>query len=286
MSGNRVNLLTPVGRLVMGSLYKPSTKDADGNPLQFKSGANAGQPRSNYFLALAIPKVAGQHWSATEWGSLIYDTGKAAFPQAHAAPTFAWKVTDGDDTTPNTRGKRACDTEGFPGNWILRFSGSFAPKVYREENGAYVQVTEEGYIKPGYYVQISGTVSGNGSQQRPGLYLNHSMVAFTAYGQEIHFGPDANSVGFGQAPLPAGASASPLASTVPFPASSGVSTAAGIPPAPAAATQAASNIPPAPPAPPASGPKMTAKAAGSSYQAFKTAGWTDEALLSQGYMTA
>src|ERR1700743_2258727 len=218
LMSQRVNILTPVGRLVMGSLYKPSTKDADGNPLVFKSGANAGQARSNYFLALAIPKD-GRPWNQTEWGKLIFETGKAAFPQAHAAPTFAWKVTDGDDTTPNTRGKRACDTEGFPGNWILRFSGSFAPKVYREENGAYVQVTEENYIKPGYYVQISGTVSGNGSQQRPGLYLNHSMVAFTAYGQEIHFGPDANSVGFGQAPLPAGALATPAASSVPLPVS-------------------------------------------------------------------
>ena len=137
----------------------------------------------NYFLALAIPKKGESLWSMTDWGNTIRTVGMQAFPQAHLSPSFAWKVTDGDDTTPNTRGKRACDTEGFPGNWILRFSGSFAPKVFREENGAYVQVTEENYIKSGYYVQISGTVSGNGSQQRPGLYLNHSMVAFTAYGQ-------------------------------------------------------------------------------------------------------
>jgi hypothetical protein len=287
---NRVNLLTPVGRLVMGSLYKPSTKDADGNPLTFKSGENVGKARVNYFLALAIPKGPETHWSQTEWGALIYQTGKTAFPQAHVSPTFAWKVTDGDDATPNTKGKRACDTEGFPGNWILRFSGSFAPKVYREEGGAYVQVTEENYIKPGYYVQISGTVSGNNSQQRPGLYLNHSMVAFVAYGQEIHFGPDANSVGFGKAPLPAGASASPLASGLPLP----TTTTSHVPvPTPSSVGSAGVvtpnpgflNVPTPPSAPPASTtPKMTAKAAGSSYQAFKTAGWTDEALLAQGYL--
>lgn len=283
---NRVNLLTPVGRLVMGSLYKPSTKDADGNPLTFKSGENFGKPRVNYFLALAIPKQGESLWSMTDWGNTIRTVGLQAFPQAHLSPTFAWKVTDGDDATPNTKGKRACDTEGFPGNWILRFSGSFAPKVYREEGGAYVQVTEEGYIKPGYYVQISGTVSGNNSQQRPGLYLNHSMVAFTAYGQEIHFGPDANSVGFGQAALPAGASASPLASSVPFPTASAAVPTPGAPTsAPVVPNPGFLNVPAPPPAPPAStAPKMTAKASGSSYQAFKTAGWTDEALLAQGYL--
>lgn len=275
----RVNLLTPVGRLVMGSLYKPSTKDADGNPLVYKSGANVGQARANYFLAIAVPKQGETHWSQTEWGALIYQEGTHHIvPNAFKSPTFAWKITDGDDQTPNGRGKRACDAEGFPGNWILRFSGSFAPKVYREENGAYVQVTEENYIKPGYYVQISGSVSPNASKQNPGLYLNHSMVAMAAYGPEIHFGPDANSVGFGQAPLPAGASASPLASGLPVPATSSASVAnsAGVVPNPQFL-----NVPPPPPP---SAPKMTAKAQGASYQSYKTAGWTDEALVAQGYL--
>lgn len=267
---NRVQFKTPVGRLVMGSLYKPSTKDADGNALQYKSGANVGQPRVNYFLALAIPKGSEQHWNQTEWGAIIHQTGLAAFPQAHKSPTFAWKVTDGDDATPNMKGKRACDTEGFPGNWILRFSGSFAPKVYREESGAYVQVTEDGYIRAGYYIEVAGTISGNGSQQRPGLYLNHSLVAFSAYGKEIHFGVDVNEVGFGKAPLPVGALQTPAASSVPLPSTPQPPNLGVVP-----------NVP-APPAPGA--PKMTAKAAGSSYQAFKTAGWTDEALQAQGYL--
>ena len=62
---DRVNIVTPVGRLVMGSLYKPSTKDADGNPLVYKTGLKAGQARSNYFLALAIPKTGEGHWKHT-----------------------------------------------------------------------------------------------------------------------------------------------------------------------------------------------------------------------------
>lgn len=261
---SKQNILTPVGRLVMGSLYKPSTKDADGNPLVYKFGANAGQPRANYFLALAIPKTGEGHWKHTEWGKVIYSVGVAAFPQTHSSGQFAWKVADGDSQEHNSRGKRNCDSEGFAGNWILRFSGSYAPKVYREENSAYVQVLDQDYIKPGYFVQISGTVDGNGSQQRPGVFLNHSMVAFSGFGAEIHFGPDANSVGFGKAPMPAGALPTPVASSAPLPS---------VPPAP-----------PAPAPPSTSGPVMTAKAGGTSYQAFKTAGWTDENLVAQGFM--
>jgi hypothetical protein len=272
---SKVNFLSPVGRLVQGSPYKASTKDADGNPLVFKTGANAGQARSNYFMGIAIPKGSEQHWNQTDWGKLIWSVGAAAFPAAHKSAAFAWKIEDGDSTTPNSRGKRPCDTEGFAGNWIIRFSASFAPKVYREDNGAYVQVLEQDFILPGYYIQVSGTVDGNGSQQRPGIYLNQSMVAFSSYGPVIHFGPDANSVGFGKAPLPAGASATPLAPSVPLPAA--VPTAvASVTPNPAFL-----NVP----APPTAEPKMTAKAGGSSYQAFKTAGWTDESLVAQGYIT-
>jgi len=52
----KVNITSPVGRIVMGSLYDPSTTDAEGKPLVVKTGPNAGQPRVNYFFALAIPK--------------------------------------------------------------------------------------------------------------------------------------------------------------------------------------------------------------------------------------
>lgn len=259
---DRVDILTPVGRLVQGSLYKGSARDIDGNPLTFKSGENVGQPRVNYFLGVAIPKD-GRDWKQTEWGQVIFQVGATAHPQAHKARDFAWKVVDGDDATVNIKGKAPHDNEGYPGNWILKFSSSFAPKIFREENGAYVQVTEANYIMPGDYIQVSGTVSANTSTQKPGVYLNHSMVAHSGYGVRINFGPDANSVGFGKAPLPAGAFPTPVASSAPLPAST----------------------PPPPPAPP-TGPKMTAKAAGSSYQSFKTAGWTDEALIQQGYMTA
>jgi hypothetical protein len=111
----------------------------------------------------------------------------------------------------------AADNEGWRGHWILKFSGGFAPKVYQQEGAGYVQVTQKDFCKPGYFVEVAFSVEGNGSQSQPGVYLNHSMVCFRAYGQEITFGPDVASAGFGAAPLPAGASMTPPAGAIPMP---------------------------------------------------------------------
>jgi hypothetical protein len=87
----KVNITSPVGRIVMGSLYDPSTTDAEGKPLVVKTGPNAGQARVNYFFALAIPKGAEPHWAHTAWGQQIWGIGNQAFPNAAQSPAFAWK---------------------------------------------------------------------------------------------------------------------------------------------------------------------------------------------------
>ena len=220
----KVNLVSPVGRIVMGSLYKPNTTDFDGKPLVVKTGPNAGQPRSNYFFALAIPKTGENHWAnvppnslGVSWGRRIWEVGNTAFPAAAQRNGFAWKIEDGDSVIPNKKGRKPCDNEGWPGHWVLKFSGGFAPKIYKQEGGAYLQVTEPDFVKCGYYVEVSFSVDGNGQAGNPGVYLNHSLVCFRAYGTEISFGPDVNEVGFGQSPLPAGATLVPAAGSIPMP---------------------------------------------------------------------
>lgn len=307
----RTSITTPVGRIVMGNMYKPSTTDADGKPLVVKNGPNVGQPRVNYFFALAIPKGPERHWAETPWGAEIWKVGHTAFPQAANSPAFAWKAEDGDSTVPNKKGRKPVDNEGWAGHWILKFSGGFAPKIYRSENGGFVQVTEENYLKPGYYAQVNGTIDGNGSSQNPGLFLNHSMVCFSAFGPEISFGPDVNEAGFGQAPLPAGASMTPPATSIPMPAVTSPSVAA--PPAPIPTAISAPPIPvmpnpaflqvpavpalpttsvpaiavPAPPSPTAiafPSKVMTAKANGATYETFIAAGWTEANMIAQGFL--
>ena len=312
----RVNITSPVGRIVMGSLYDPSTTDAEGKPLVVKTGPNAGQPRVNYFFALAIPKGTEPHWAHTAWGQQIWAVGNQAFPNAAQSPAFAWKIEDGDSQIPNKKGRKPCQNEGWPGHWILKFSGGFAPKVYQQEGAGYVQVMQKDFCKPGYFVEVAFSVEGNGSQSQPGVYLNHSMVCFRAYGPEISFGPDVASAGFGAAPLPAGASMTPLAGAIPMPQAPaaaptmplppGLPQVPGVAPAPlpqggfapmpsAPAPGAPAPIPVTPnpgfvqvppPAPAAPVRQMTAAAQGIPYESYVAQGWTDAQLVQNGLMLA
>jgi len=240
----KVNITSPVGRIVMGSLYDPSTTDAEGKPLVVKTGPNAGQPRVNYFFALAIPKGAEPHWAHTPWGQQIWNVGNQAFPNAAQSPAFAWKIEDGDSQIPNKKGRKPCENEGWRGHWILKFSGGFAPKVYQQEGAGYVQVMQKDFCKPGYFVEVAFSVDGNGSQSQPGVYINHSMVCFRAYGPEISFGPDVASAGFGQSALPAGASMTPPAGAIPMPqAPAAAPVGYAPPPVPGLMPSAASTMP-------------------------------------------
>lgn len=302
----KVNFTTPVGRLVMGSLYKPQTTDADGKPLVVKNGPNAGQPTVRYFFAVAIPKNPGEtHWSQTEWGAKIVSVGQQGFPQGQwQQPTFAWKVVDGDSTIPNTKGKAPNSREGYPGHWVLSFSSGFAPKIYNRDGSA--AIVEPEAVKLGYFVQVNGDVDSNGNAMKPGVYLNHNMVALSAYGPEIHVGPDVAAAGFGAAALPAGASATPLApSAAPFAAPLGTppvgapaapfpvgiappaSPSSPLVPNPAFLGVPPVSPPPAPPAPPApTGPVMTAAANGASYAAYTAAGWSHAQMVAAGLVVA
>lgn len=255
-----------------------------------KSGANKGQPRVDYYFALAIPKTGEQHWSQTSWGQLIYAIGVAGFPNGQTqAPTFAWKVTDGDSTIPNKAGKKNCDLEGYQGCWILNFSSAFAPSIYAE-NG-HKQILEKDFIKPGDYIEVYGSVSDNESQQQPGVYLNHEMINFAAYGDRIVLGADPKAVGFGQSPLPAGASATPKPTGFnPVDTSAPSAPVFPIPTAPHSAPVATPVPPPPPPYPGILNPViarpkvMTPAAGGATYESFIAMGWTDDALIANGLM--
>ena len=314
----RIDIKTPVARLVQGSLYKGNTTDADGKPLTTKSGPNMGQPRTDYYFAVAIPKGPEQHWAHTPWGQLIYNAGVAAFPNcAHASPTFAWKIKDGDSQIPNRKGKKPCDTEGFAGHWVLSFSSGFAPKVLRldAQNNPQPWLDVDA-VNLGDWVEVFGSTGGNDSTQTPGVFLNHSMVCFRGYGQRIIVGPDAASVGFGATPLPAGVSATPLASAfapalpgaVPglpgMPALPQMPVAPAVPamPAPVAAAPVAvmphtgfltpgvpgvptvPGVPAIPQVPAAPVRQLTALAGGATYEQLIQGGWTDALLVQHGMM--
>lgn len=307
MASQRTEFMLPVGRLVMGSLYDPETTDNEGNPLVVKNGPNKGQPRVQYFVAVAIPKAGEAHWSQTAWGAQIAAVGQQAFPQVCQSPVFSWKVDDGDSQIPNMKGRKPCDNEGWRGHWIVKASSGYAPKLYNSNGSA--ELTTPNAIVPGYYVQMFVSVVSNNAtgQAKPGVIVNCNAVALQGYGEEIRVGRDYSSVGFGQGvALPPGASATPVGqapASLPggFPAPAA---APGFPapaaPAPAAMPPAAApaplNIPPnpaflgtpavpaTPPAPPPAVPQMTPKAAGATYESFIAGGWTPEQMRQGGYL--
>ena len=265
---------TPVGRLVAGSFYNPNTKNAEGKPLTDK----AGNPRVEYYIALAIPKAGEAHWKDTPWGQAIWTAGVTGDPQAPNRRVFSWKVIDGDSAEVDTKGRRPRDREGYPGHWVLRFSSGFAPDLYTTVTSSTpIPLPQKDAIRPGDYIQVQGNVRFNGSSQQPGVYLNFGMACLCGYGKRIVIGPDVSSAGFGASPLPAGAMTAPEGGAMP-PAPAPVAPVAPVAPA----------LPPVPPPAPAFRQvhQMTAKAGGATYEAMVAVGWTDALLVQEGYMLA
>ncbi len=255
------SILLPVARVVQGDLAKrqPDTKADDGS---VKPGG--------FFFALAVPKKGEAHWNQLPWGQKIWAIGAAAFPAIHANPSFAWKVEDGDSVFPNKKGIKNCDREGFPGHWIVKCSGhAFPPKTLTAKGDGPVPAEA---IKCGHYVEALVNVKGNGRTDSPGVYMNYDMVAHSGFGPEIvsYESIDPTTVGFGGAPLPPGATASPVSALAP-PAA---------PPPPTPVVPHATIL--APPAPPVAH-QMTATAPGT-YEAMTAAGWNDDQLRQHGYM--
>lgn len=312
MSNNAVELTTPPGRMVWGSLYEPKTKDFDGNQMKIKSGVDIGKDTQRYEFGVAIAKTQAHFANEPGWGQLIWRTAFEAFPggerSAAMSPAFSWKIQDGDSTviSPKSKSKVApVDKEGYKGHWVLTFSSSFAPKVYdaRENNGANpVPMDAVGAVVPGYVIQVVGSIAGN-TGASPGIYLNHNAVGLRAYLPEIRTSGVDVSGKFGGS-LPPGASTVPAAGSAPLPAAAAPPTAPvpNLPPqapyAPAAAPTAVvpapgivgipaipgAPLPPAaapaaPPPPPAGKPPHK----GIPYASYKAQGWTDEQLRADGY---
>lgn len=304
MSNERLEILFPIGRYVQGSLTEMQTTDADGKPLKVKNGPNAGQDTERSFFALAIAKVAGHtHWAQTDWGLKMWNAAAAAWPQGQSgSPSFAFKVEDGDSVIPNTKGKKNCDRQGFPGNWILNFGSGYPVKLVNADGTVVLPEAQAKQVKLGHYIQAFGSYVTNNSALKPGMYLNHAAVSYQGFGEEIHVGIDTKAVGFGTGAKPAGMSAVPLGGVNPAqmqaaagapPLPSGAPPIpTGVPPLPGAALPptavapsppfvAAAPLPPVPaaPAPPAADPVTKT---GIPYASYRAQGWTDVQMRAQG----
>ena len=185
-----------------------------------KSGPDAGKPTQLCQFGLGGGGEETQAHFANEpgWGQLAWATAHAAFPGGDKSVAmsrdFSWKIEDGDSKTIGVKSKSKippCDREGYKGCWIIRFSSSFAPKIYDARDPANPVILDTpGAVVPGYYVQVVGTMAGN-TGKSPGIYINHGAVGLRAYGAEIKSAGVDVAGKFGGA-VPAGASTVPTAS--------------------------------------------------------------------------
>lgn len=208
----------PLARIVQGDLYNPDDTDIDGKKRVYEAGhAKAGQPKWTYFFAIAIPKTRAAWWEEP-WGAQLLQLGQQAWPQGQwQQPTFAWKIQDGDSTTPNRKGRVNARTEGMPGCWIVNLSSSIAPKVWEVANGGFVALPQKDLVKCGYYVEVNANCSSNERASNPGIYINHEHVVYRGGGPSdvISVSTPVSSLGFGTAALPAGVATQSLAGSSP-----------------------------------------------------------------------
>ncbi len=204
----------PPGRLVWGDPYKARTTDKDGKPYIVKTGANAGQPGKQWAFGVAIAKQGEANWWETPWGQKFLAIAQAGFPGGEwQRPDFAWKITDGDSAIPKKGGAAPNTIAHNKGHWIVSCSTfASAPPTFMKnpQSGQFEQIVgQDGFIKCGYFVEVNIDVKAN-TGQSPGVYVGPRMLAFVGYGPEIFQGPDVSQAGFGQSPMPSGASAAPV----------------------------------------------------------------------------
>lgn len=317
----RQNLTWEVGRLIGGSVAEARTKDRAGKPLTTK----AGEAREEYSFGVAYEKKGTTHWAQTAWGAIAWQIGTTAFPQLFnpdgsllPGRTFSWKITDGDSQEYNTEGNRPCDTPEWRGCWVVWFKSQYAPSTWNADG---TQAIPAASIKPGNFVQVAGSIDSNGDAGKPGIYMNHSMVALAGYHPdgEIKGGADPKAAGFGQGPKPANLQAVPAGAFAPNTPSPGTPPVpgAGVPagngaanghtpppsgvPAPGGAPAAPVGVKPHPgimvppggtptppaanvPAPPPPPPAIqtTPAAGGATWAQLQAAGWTEAVARAHG----
>lgn len=301
---------TFTGRAVQGDPMKPGPQRKDkSGVLKFRKD---GQPDAPFYYAIAIPKDPAKRFvipgnpsyeeekakvdaaARAAWPNLFQPNYQrpqglnfeASLPMDCTSPKFANKIQDGDGFDEN--GKPNNIKDGWAGCWVVKVSNGFAPKVYEWANG-WVELTphSDRKIKLGDYVTVSGTCETNQSTESPGMYMNFDTVSFEQEGELIVAATsvDPNQAlgargGNGQAPnssAPAGGQSNGAAGT------SGSGTASD----PSYSGYREDAAPPPPDGdapPPPSGPEMTAKAGGKSYESFTKAGWNDAQLRQHGYI--
>ena len=287
-----MDIFTPVGRIVQGSVVMQQQRDMDTNQPLLDA---QGNPVMGVFIALAFPKVLPNGQPNTEFDNFYAQLKQVAaaawpqlFPQGAAGPCvnprFSWKYQDGDGF--NSSGTSVAAKPGFAGNHIIRFFTSYPVRCHHEGKWAAheeIQKPEE-IVKRGYWVQLLVEVKSNNATgtQVPGISLYPKVVVFIERGEEISTGINVEAAmgarTTGWRP-PASASPIPTGALPPAPAVAVPAVAAPAVAVPVAVPAVAVPVAPV-------GPTVSAALAaqGVTWPMLAAQGWTEEAARAGGHI--
>lgn len=146
-----------------------------------------GTPKTDCYFGVAVPKTPGVDWKQEPWGAVMVQEAAAGWPAGESlAPTFSWKVVDGDSLVPNRKGKVPATRPGYPGHWILNCSTYFFVKCYHvDKYDPMEQIQNPLEIKPGDYCKVLIGVKHNNPAESPGVYLNPELFVLVRPGEAI-----------------------------------------------------------------------------------------------------
>ncbi|QIG75239.1 hypothetical protein EVC29_010 [Rhizobium phage RHph_Y52] len=267
MAQEMIHLLTPLGRLVRGSVTERAKEDYDGNPYEDGKGP--------FELGFAVRKD-DPHIAALL--GKIYNHGKAGYATKPAivqrmdiewqsgfnAGSFRYKIRDGDK--PNKEGRV---NENTVGHWVFNLQSYLPFKTtyvtnyglpkFKNAQGVDIEPNTEippSLIKIGDYAHMNiGTKVNDKDDHTAGMFMNINAVILAAHGPAITGGIDLKTATSGLesmiGTLPPGASVAPVAGAAPagLPAPAASAPVAGVPglPAPSTVASPAPGLPTASP---------------------------------------
>lgn len=211
MTQEAIKLITPVGRIIWGSVYDRQTEDYDGNkynpgegPFQFGLAILKTDPNVGNMLMAIYQQAAAGYQNNPQISARIGQEWQSGFTMG----LFRFKVKDGDQ--PNQKG---IINPNAKGHWVFAFQTTLPLKCGNTMNAE----IDPKSVKTGYFVDIAMTCKINEKVDgTAGVYLNPQVVRLIAFGDEITGGPSVEEAFAGYAAptqLPPGASLTPKAPT-------------------------------------------------------------------------
>ena len=173
MTNPNNTFLTPVGRIVGGSVYNKRRKNIDGDEMP--------EDQHHHVVMLALPKSDP---GTKELVNKARQVARSGFDESVIKGQFSWKFYDGDKPEHSEK-------EGWPGHIVFAISDSnrFPCKVVGSDR----RDIDPSTVKNGYWVRCAGDFKPNGKRGKPGIYCNLRGVQFIREDEELggsgDFGP-------------------------------------------------------------------------------------------------